>query len=85
MCGANVTKEALVYIRNLILEYNKKYNSEVAYLICTVHDQIDCEVREDLAEEFALKMEELMLKAANKYITKVKSYVETTKTSVWQK
>lgn len=84
-CGANVTKEALVYIRNLILEYNKKYNSEVAYLICTVHDQIDCEVREDLAEEFAVKMEELMLKAANKYITKVKSYVETTKTTVWQK
>lgn len=83
--GADITKEALVGVRNLIIEYNTLYKEEVAFLICTVHDAIDTEVREDLAEEFAKKKEEIMVSCGNKYVTKVKMEVDTTITSVWKK
>ena len=83
--GADVTKEALILVRNLITEYNKKYNEEVAYLICTVHDAIDVEVREDLAEQFAKEKKQLMLQAVNKYIKTVSIGVDVTITKFWYK
>jgi len=83
--GADCTKEALIGVRNLITEYNTTYQEEVAYLICTVHDAIDVEVREDLAEEFAEQMEEVMIKAGNKYVSKVQMKVDTTITKEWIK
>lgn len=83
--GADITKEALIEVRELVKRYNQQYNFEVAYLICTVHDQIDVEVREDLAEQFAKEMEELMVKAGNKYVTKVSMKADTTITKHWQK
>ena len=83
--GADITKEALVGIRNLILEYNNKYKEQVAYLICTVHDAIDVEVREDLALQFSKEMETIMIDCGNKYVSKVKMKVDTTITKVWQK
>lgn len=83
--GADVTKEALIAVRNLILEYNKKYDEEVAFLICTVHDAIDAEVRDDIAEEFATQMSELMIDCGNKYVSKVKMGVDTTITKYWVK
>ena len=85
MTGADICKEALVEVRNLIIKYNKFYNSEVAYLICTVHDAIDVEVREDLAEKFAEEMSQIMIDCGNKYVSKVKMEVDTTITKVWQK
>jgi DNA polymerase-1 len=79
--GADITKEALVGVRNLIsTEY-----SDSAYLICTVHDAIDVEVREDLAEQFAKQMEQIMIDCGNKYVSKVQMKVDTTITKEWVK
>lgn len=84
-CGANLTKDALVQVRNLVKSYNLKYSSQVAYLICTVHDQIDVEVRDDLAEEFAKEMTEIMINCSKKYVKKVIIDVDTTRTKKWNK
>ena len=83
--GADICKEALIGVRELILKYNAVYGEEVAFLICTVHDAIDCEVREDLAEEFAKSMTDIMVACGNKYVTKVKMEVDVTITDQWQK
>ena len=83
--GADICKEALIVVRDLILSYNKKYNENVAYLICTVHDAIDVEVREDLVKDFGDKMCELMIKVGNKYINRVSMAVDLTCTKEWCK
>lgn len=86
--GADITKEALVGVRNLIDTYNHIYSDNqcnVAYLICTVHDAIDVEVREDLAEQFAKDMERIMIGCGNKYVSKVEMKVDTTITKEWIK
>lgn len=83
--GADITKEALVSVRNLITQYNEKYGEEVAYLICTVHDAIDVEVREDLAEQFAQEKKQLMMEAASKYVKTVSIGVDVTITKYWYK
>lgn len=83
--GADITKEALISVRDLITRYNKKYGEEVAYLICTVHDAIDVEVREDLAEQFAKEKKQLMIEAANKYVKTVSIGVDVTITKYWYK
>lgn len=85
MTGADITKEALILVRNLIIDYNNRYNEEVAYLICTVHDAIDVEIREDLAEQFAKEKKELMITAAQKYIKSVNMGVDVTITKYWLK
>lgn len=85
MTGADITKEALVGIRNLIQTYNLIYNKEVAVLLCTVHDQIDVEVIDEIAEEFAEKMKTIMIKCGNKYVKNVNMEVDVTTTKVWQK
>lgn len=83
--GADITKEALVGVRNLIEDYNRPFDTPVACLICTVHDAIDVEVEESLAEEFANKMSQIMIDCGNKYVSKVKMRVDVTITNVWQK
>lgn len=85
MTGADICKEALIDIRNLISQYRDLYNEEVAFLICTVHDAIDVEVRDDLADKFAEEMADIMIKCGNKYVSKVKMEVDTTKTKYWIK
>lgn len=83
--GADICKEALIKTRELILKYNQTYNAEVAFMICTVHDEIDFEVREDLAEQFAKEASEIMIECGNKYVSKVKMEVDTTITDYWTK
>lgn len=83
--AADCTKEALILCRELIFRYNIKYGEEVAFMICTVHDAIDFEVREDLAEEFAKEAEKLMIEAGSKYVSKVVMAVDTTITNEWSK
>jgi DNA polymerase I-like protein with 3'-5' exonuclease and polymerase domains len=83
--GADCTKEALIGVRELIITYNNTYKEDVAYLICTVHDAIDVEVREDLATQFAKEMEDIMINAGNKYVSKVQMKVDTTITKEWIK
>jgi DNA polymerase I-like protein with 3'-5' exonuclease and polymerase domains len=85
LTGADICKEALVDVRKLAQAYNTKYGEEVVFLICTVHDAIDCEVREDLAEEFAKEMADAMITSGNRYVSKVKMEVDTTITSEWTK
>lgn len=85
MSGADICKEALVGVRNLIRDYNTKYNETVAYLICTVHDAIDVEVREDLADQFSEEMAKIMIEAGNKYVSTVEMGVDVTITPVWVK
>lgn len=83
--AANITKEALIMVRGLINFYNSRYKEPVAYLICTVHDAIDVEVRQDLAEGFSKSMERIMVNVGNKYVTKVSMKVDITITPHWQK
>jgi len=78
--AANMTKEALVEVRKLVQEYK-----EDAYLICTVHDQIDVEVNKEVAEVFAEKMEKIMIGVGNKYLDRVKIKADITNTLVWSK
>jgi len=85
MSGADICKEALVEVRNLVKRYNTKYNEEVAYLICTVHDAIDAEVREDLAELFSKEMCKVMIDVGNKYVKNVEMDVDPTITKTWTK
>ena len=83
--GADITKEALVEVRKLIMKYNEAYEREVAFLICTVHDAIDVEVDEVLAPAFAKQMAEIMVKCGNKYVSKVNMEVDVTITDCWTK
>lgn len=83
--GADVCKEALVQVRELVNKYNHGRSEKVANLVCTVHDAIDCEVREDLAEQFSKEMAEIMILCANKYMKKVKMEVDITITKSWSK
>lgn len=83
--GADMTKEALVQVRELINYYNNYYQETVAYFLCTVHDAIDVEIRADLAPKFAQEMEQLMLDCGKMYLKEVKIKVDTTITPVWQK
>jgi DNA polymerase-1 len=83
--AANITKEALIEVRNLILAYNWFHKEEVAFLICQVHDAIDVEVRDDLSLEFSEKMAQIMRDCGNKYVTKVKMDVDVTITKEWVK
>ena len=83
--AADICKEALVSTRNLVFDYNKEFGEEVAFMICTVHDAIDFEIREDLAEKFAKEAADRMIEAGNKYVTKVNMDVDVNITEVWQK
>ena len=79
--GADITKEALIEVRNLI---NTKYKDE-AYLLCTVHDAIDVEVKDEVSKKFAQEMAEIMINCGNKYVSKVKMEVDVTITDCWTK
>jgi len=87
--GADICKEALVEVRNLLERYNK-YSREtkghdIAYLICTVHDAIDVEVIEPMARAIAHDMEKIMILCGNKYVKQVQMEVDTTITDFWTK
>ena len=54
-------------------------------MICTVHDEIGVEVKEDIAEQFAEFMKSEMVRVGNKYVTKVTMEVEITIDNHWKK
>ena len=86
MTGADICKEALADVRALIQKYKELCGGDdVAFLVCTVHDAIDCEVREDLAGQFAQEMAQVMINAGNRYVSKVKMEVDVTITDSWCK
>jgi len=83
--GADICKEALVEVRELIKKYNRIYEQEVAFLICTVHDAIDVEVIDSLAVQFSEQMVQIMINCGNKYVKQVQMEVDVTITDVWMK
>ena len=78
--SADMTKLALV----LIYKHIKENNLPVK-IVMTVHDQIDTVCPIDYAEEWKLKMTELMEKAANTIIKNGLLKAETSITKVWSK
>lgn len=54
-------------------------------MICTVHDEIDFEVKNKYADQFGNEITSLMIEVGNKYVTKVNMDVETTITDFWTK
>jgi len=83
--GADICKEALVEGRKLCKQYNEIYGNNTALMICTVHDEIDFEVKNEYADQFGNEITSLMIEVGNKYVTKVNMDVETTITDFWTK
>lgn len=61
------------------------HKKEVARMLCTVHDQIDVEVIDEIAQQFADKMKDIMIASGNKYVRDVNMEVDVTITKVWTK
>lgn len=80
--GADMCKLALVYIREYIKENNLQSKVKV---IMTVHDQIDCEVDKDYAEEWSVIQKELMEKAGRVIIQDIPVISEITISDFWSK
>ena len=76
--GAAICKEAIVVCRELLKSYD-------GYMLPPVHDELNFEIREDQAVEFAEKAKQLMKEVGNKYVTKVQMEVEVTITDYWTK
>lgn len=80
--GADVTKTALVLIYDYI--HNNNLTDKVR-LVAQVHDQITTVAREEYAEEWMVKMDELMCKAAQVVVKSGILKAETAITPVWSK
>lgn len=78
--SADMTKLALVLIHEYI-----KYNNVPVKLVMTVHDQIDTICHKIYAEEWKLKMTELMERAAVQIVKNGLLKADTHISQVWQK
>jgi DNA polymerase-1 len=67
--NANLTKLATIFVRKYFKELNKQHRESIAIIVNQVHDEINFEVKEEFAEEVAVKVRELMIKAGT-YICK---------------
>jgi len=79
--SADMTKLALIYIHREIEESW----SDTVKIIMTVHDQIDCVCKEDVAEAWSVKMTELMEKAAKVIIPNGLLKADTNISKTWEK
>jgi len=75
-----MTKQAMIYIREEIRD-----NNWPVKMVMTVHDQIDTICHTDKAEEWKIRMTELMEKAALIIVTNGLLKSETEITDVWSK
>ncbi len=80
--GGQMTKRALVLLRTYIKE-NKLEN--LVYIVMTVHDQIDCEVIADFAEEWSVIQKNIMEEAGKEIIKNVPVLSEITISESWTK
>jgi DNA polymerase-1 len=78
--NADMTKLALIWIRNKIKEQNLD-----AKLINTVHDEIVIECDESIAEEIAEIMRDCMIRAGEHYLHKIPVDVECVISNSWLK
>lgn len=83
--ASDMSKEALVEIRNLVCRYNREYDEEVALLLGMVHDSIECETKTPLAKQFGAEMNQIMVDVANRYLEGVVMKVDTTISGSWGK
>ena len=79
--SADMTKLALIYIYREIRESW----SDTVKIVMTVHDQIDTICREDVAEEWAIRMTELMERAATVVIPNGLLKADTNISKTWEK
>lgn len=78
--GADITKLALIYIR----EYINK-NNYPASIVLTIHDSIICEVRDDRVEEWGQIQSELMILAGKEVVRTLPVNVDVTISKEWIK
>lgn len=78
--AATITEYALVLVKKEI-EIKKL---PVKFFLA-IHDEIQCIVREDYAEEWAVRMKELMIKAGQLVITSNLLGAEGGVSDVWEK
>jgi DNA polymerase I-like protein with 3'-5' exonuclease and polymerase domains len=74
--GADILKQALVYINDVLLNDDVK-------LIATVHDEIILECPAELAEHVSAELKSLMEKAGSKYLQKVPVVADVAVGSHW--
>lgn len=79
--SADMTKLALIYIFD---EIQQNWKGDVK-IVMTVHDQIDTVCRQEIAESWAVKMTELMEKAAIKIIPNGLLKADTNISETWEK
>lgn len=80
--GGQMTKRAMVLLRNYIKEYNLQ---DKVYIVMTVHDQIDCEVEENFAEEWSVIQKRIMEEVGAEIIKSIPVLSEVTINSQWTK
>lgn len=80
--GAQMVKRALHLIRTYIKENNLQ---DKVYIVMTVHDQIDCEVQSDFAEEWSLIQQRLMQDAGAEIIKTIPVLSDITISDAWTK
>ena len=79
--SADMTKLALIYIFD---EIQNNWEGDVK-IVMTVHDQIDTVCKQEIAESWAVKMTELMEKAALKIIPNGLLKADTNISATWEK
>lgn len=87
-CNADMVKLALIKCYDYIREkdwWNPVTNIDVCKIILTVHDEIQCEVREDLAEEWKKTMNEIMLESGSTIVKTIPMSVDCTISNHWTK
>ena len=78
--SADMTKKALILMRNYIKEVNMPVK-----LVMTVHDQIDTICKDEYIGAWIIKMKELMEEAANEIVTNKLLKAEVTISDCWEK
>jgi len=78
--NADLTKLALVLLYRFIHE-----NNLPVYLVHTVHDEIQCKVREDYAEEWIIHMNRIMEEAGSVIVTSIPMKVDCKISNCWSK
>ena len=78
--SADMTKKALILIRDFI----KLYNAPVK-IVMTVHDQVDTICKEDYAQEWVVQMTRLMEQAALEVVTNGLLKADTNISKSWEK
>jgi len=82
MSGAQMTKRALYLIRKYIKQHSL---NEKVLIVMTVHDQIDCEVQEDFAEEWSKIQQGIMQDAGTEIIKTIPVLSDITISNAWTK